>query len=481
MFVGVDVGTGSLKAVMGFESGLQTITEKYLPSMFVQNDHIVKLFKQSVQLIFTRIAGLCDENNESIDGIGLCGHGPSLLLMNRNGDTLTDIITWQNNSAVLESDKLEIILDNYSKDGSSYEAKVFKLYSEKRGLFNDGVKVLYPKDYVIYLLTGRIVIDYSTASTIAFFDTETRSFSTSSTGIPPGIFPEVVNSWEKAGSTVSSFSQKAGLKNGIPVIAGGIDAWCESLGAGAVEAGMLVDGSGTSTCITCCRLDEESSLTHVIPERSLDIETMSATGTSIAWLMTLLQIDLSEIAGMKPSSPVPIIYLPYLDGERSPVWDERALASFTGLSKTSSRNDIVRSVLQGISFGTRQCLELSGKGTANYGEGVRAVGGGSNNKALLQLKSDITGLKYCPMKEPDAAPLGAMILAAYGCGNGTISELVNRWVHIASEIIPNETYKDVWNQLFDVYSNQFKTLKETSHILYDIGYKLKKHEKRSIT
>jgi len=470
MYVGIDIGTGSLKAVMGLDTGIHTITEKYMPSMYVQDNHIVEYFKRSVQLFFTRIADFSINNNERIDGIGLCGHGPSLLLLSSNGESLTDIITWQNNSAVLESEKLKKIISDYSKDGTSYEAKIFKLFSEKRELFNSNIKVLYPKDYVIYLLTGRMVVDYSTASTIAFFNNETRSFRTFSTGIPDEIFPEIVNPWEMVGKTDTVFSQKAGLRNGIPVIAGGIDAWCEALGAGAVESGMLVDGSGTSTCITCCRLNEGANLSHVIPERSLDIETMSATGTSIAWLMTLLQIDLSEIAGMKPSSPVPIIYLPYLDGERSPVWDERALASFTGLSKTSSRNDIVRSVLQGISFGTRQCLELSGKGTANYGEGVRAVGGGSNNKALLQLKSDITGLKYCPMKEPDAAPLGAMILAAYGCGNGTISELVNRWVHIASEIIPNETYKDVWNQLFDVYSNQFKILKETSHILHDIGY-----------
>jgi len=84
------------------------------------------------------------------------------------------------------------------------------------------------------------------------------------------------------------------------------------------------------------------------------------------------------------------------------------------------------------------------------------------------------------MEEPDAAPLGAMILASYGCNNGSLSELVNRWVNVAYEIIPNETYRDVWNQLFDVYSNQYKTLKETSHTLHDIGNKLKKYEKRSI-
>lgn len=468
MYVGIDIGTGSLKAVLGLRSGTHIIAERYSKEMFYGGQHKVDLFRQSVMTFFGKISDFRRKTGEKIEGIGLCGHGPSIMLVDNKGNSLTDIVTWQDNSASRLADELKTIINGFTKDGTSYEAKLYKLFTDSNDLFSDGVKVLYPKDYVIFLLTGRMIVDFPTAATFAFFKTGTRLFDTCSTGIPTDIFPEVIESWDEAGRTATIFSRDCGLADGIPVIAGGIDAWCEALGAGAIDDGMMVDGSGTSTCITCCRKGESSNLYHVIPGRSMDIETMSSTGASIAWLMDILNIDLTEITKINSFIPVPIIYLPYLDGERSPVWDERATASFTGVVSENGREDLIKSVLQGISFGTRQCIELAGKGTDYSGSGIKAVGGGANNKALLQYKADITGIRYISMKETDAAPLGAMILASFGCGEGSIAELTERWVKIHFEIVPDNTYRDVWDQLFTIYADHFNRIKETSHSLFEI-------------
>ncbi|MCF6335316.1 MAG: carbohydrate kinase [Spirochaetales bacterium] len=404
--------------------------------------------------------------------MGLCGHGPSPVLVDRKGKYITDIITWQDNTALDEALILKNNIPGFSKDGTSCEAKLYKLFRDRIELFEEGIKVLYPKDYIISLLTNRRIIDHSTAGTLAFFNKQTGLFNTFGTGIPTYIFPEVIKSWETAGTTNTAFSRKAGLNDNIPVIAGGIDAWCEALGAGAVDKGMLVDGSGTSTCITCCMDNENSGLAHVIPERALTIETMSATGASVDWIKDLLNITISEISELKYLKPVPVIYLPYLEGERSPVWDERASASFTGLNSGTSRKDLVLSVLQGISFGTRQCIELAGGETSDCKTGIRAVGGGAKNHALLQLKADITGYSYSVMKEADAAPLGAMILASFGCGTGSLAELVEKWVKTEFEIIPDKTYMEIWDELFYVYSSHYNSMKEANHNLFEIRNRL---------
>ncbi len=475
MYVGIDIGTGSLKAVLGLKTGIYTISEKYTEEMFTPGHHKVEYFKQSLLSFFNNISKHAKSVGETIDGIGLCGHGPSILLVGDNGSVFTDIITWQDGSAFQQADELRTIIKGFSKDGTSFEAKLLKLFTERKNLFRTEIKAMYPKDYVIYLLTGSMIMDFSTASTLAFFNTDIRKFDTFSTGIPTEIFPEVVESWDKAGQTNTKFSRDCGLSDNISVVAGGIDAWSESIGAGAIENGMMVDGTGTSTCITCCKKIDSSAMSHIIPERSLVIETMSSTGASISWLMNILNKDLTELSQIDRFDPLPIIYLPYLDGERSPVWDERSSASFTGLNSDTNSDDLIKSVLQGIAFGTKQCIQLVGKSSDSFEHGIRAVGGGAKNKALLQYKANITGIKYIVMKETDAAPLGAMILASYGCGAGTVSELTTQWVKSDYEISPDNMFTDIWEELFTVYKDQYIQLKDANHSLFEIKNKLEKY------
>ncbi len=480
MYVGIDIGTGSLKAVLGLKTGIYTITENYKKEMFVAGHHKVEYFRQSLLSFFKNISKYVRSAGEQIDGIGLCGHGPSILLVGDNGSVFTDIITWQDGTAVKAADELRAVIKGFTKDGTSFEAKLFKLFSERKDLFRTGTKAMYPKDYVIYLLTGRMIMDFSTAATLAFFNSDIRIFDTFSTGIPSEIFPAVIESWDVAGQTDTKFSRDCGLSDGISVIAGGIDAWSEAIGAGAIEDGMMVDGTGTSTCITCCKKADSSALYHIIPERSLKIETMSSTGTSISWLMNTLNKDLTELSQINCFDPLAIIYLPYLDGERSPVWDERASASFTGLNSDTNSNDLIKSILQGIAFGTKQCIYLVGKSSDSFEHGIRAVGGGAKNKALLQYKANITGIKYIAMKETDAAPLGAMILASYGCGEGTVRELTTQWVKNDYEIIPDNRYRDIWDDLFTVYKDQYIQIKEANHSLFEIKNKLGKYTQRRV-
>ncbi|MCK5675083.1 MAG: hypothetical protein KAH95_17015, partial [Spirochaetales bacterium] len=126
MYVGIDIGTGSLKAVLGLKTGIYTISEKYTEEMFTPGHHKVEYFKQSLLSFFNNISKHAKSVGETIDGIGLCGHGPSILLVGDTGSVFTDIITWQDGSAFQQADELRTIIKGFSKDGTSFEAKLLK-------------------------------------------------------------------------------------------------------------------------------------------------------------------------------------------------------------------------------------------------------------------------------------------------------------------------------------------------------------------
>ncbi len=475
MYVGIDIGTGSLKAVLGTAGGeLHVISRQYPAGMFKPGIHSQEYFIEAFRRLMQNLSAFSSARYEAIEGISFCGHGPSIILVSADGELLTDIITWQDNTAVDAASELRQLIPGFTKDGTCFEAKLLKLYRESNDLFQEPVTALYPKDLAVYLLTGRTCLDHSTASTLAFYDKGTRTLDTACCGIPSGVFPELVESWEIVGVTSSQFAEDCGLAAGIPVVTGGIDAWCEAIGAGAVDDGMMVDGTGTSTCITRCWEEGATPLLHVIPQRGLSIETMSSTGASIAWVSRLTGMTIDAIRSMDVRTPLPLIYLPYLNGERSPVWDEKASASFIGMSSGTTAEELVRSVLQGISFGTRQCIEIVHGGSSRDMGAIRAVGGGANNRALLQYKANITGAVFHSMKETDAAPLGAMILASYAGGAGSIRELTDRWVNINFSIEPEGPHADLWDELYAIYDTTYAGIRETSHRLSAV--RTKTHE-----
>ncbi|MDC7232428.1 MAG: FGGY-family carbohydrate kinase [Spirochaetales bacterium] len=483
MVVGIDVGTGSVKAVLGIDQKIETVSVEYpaeINSELPLGLQRVSVLTGSFKILLSEIARISEKSGEPIQGICLCGHGPSLVVV-QNAKTGEYLDTWQNNRARKEAEELGEIFPGFAKDGTSFEAKVFYYWKHNPECFKKDAKVLYPKDFLIFLLTGEMIIDHSTASTLEFFDPDSSRFQTGDSGIPEKIFPRVVKSWDEAGLTGTLFSRSCRISDGIPVFAGGIDAWCEALGAGAFKVGDLVDGTGTSTCLTRSCTAFDSPLVHVIPDRSIRIETMSSTGAAVKWLCQLLDTDL-QILNQRVESdritPLPILNYPYLNGERSPLWDERASLSVTGLTGENNTVELYQSLLQGIAFGFRQCLDLVlHNGELSSNGPIRAVGGGARNRALVQLKADISGESFQVMKEKDAAPLGAMLLVAKRLSGESWENCLSQWVKVDRLIEPNPEYQKIWEELFAEYVLLHQQQKESLHRLYEMKMKMSNRNK----
>ncbi|MDR3174138.1 MAG: hypothetical protein LBU19_07805 [Treponema sp.] len=462
MFLGIDIGSSSVKAAL-FSGGDFSVTRAgYEGLNSGDTEYPVEIVEKAVAACCRKLFSSGAAKPHDIKGIGLCGHGPSILFIDAGGKAVSPLYTWQDTRAAEEAAALRRERPGFKKDGSSWEAKLSWAWNHHPDWFKEGNTCLYPKDYIIYLLCGRRIIDSSAASTLCFFNRKERRWE--SMGFPETVLPEVADSWGRAGTTGGSFGRDCGFPDGIPVYAGGIDAYCGMAGAGAVVPGIIVDETGTSTCLSRCYTGDHGRDWHVVPGLSLTMHTLSSTGDALEWFRELTGAE--EIknlsAAIDPHRPEPVIFLPYLNGERSPIWDEQASGAWIGLTRKTGMTQLFHAILQGVGFAVyhnMQILEERGEPCSV----VHAVGGGIDDN-WLQMKADITGKTYCKMKHRDGAAPGAALIAALGAGALSPSDIPGLLPvsgRFESESRAHEAYKP----LFQIYTGMYERLKDTMHLL----------------
>jgi xylulokinase len=343
MFIGLDIGTGSVKmAALSRGGSLREASERYGGRTVVGRQSSREL-AEACRLLLLRAASLARSAGEAVEAVAASGHGPSLVVVDGKGRAEAELYTWQDSSTVAEAAELSSRYPGFGKTGECFEAKLLAAWRRIGGAWR-GETALAPKDYLVFLLSGERVMDRAAASTLAFFDAGEGAacegpwtWDCGRVGVDSRFLPRVVGCCERAGASGTEFSRNCGLPDGVPVYAGCIDAWCEAIGAGAVEEGDLVDGSGTSTCISRCAGDGDPCPEHAIGGLRFRIETISSTGASALWAEAALGLPIARWKEEAAGSPVPILFLPFLLGERSPVWDEDASALFLGIRGSDRR------------------------------------------------------------------------------------------------------------------------------------------------
>lgn len=461
MFLGIDLGSSSAKALL-IGPGYKHKAKADYPAGFSPYLQPAAVVFGCVAQAVRDVLGLAGANAADIEAVGLCGHGPSIVFSDEAGNALTDILTWQDTRALGEAAFLRESWPGFEKDGTSYEAKLLWYHKNQPELFRPGVQALYPKDYLIQLLCGRRVMDSSTASVVCYWDGDAQKWDMGGTGIPASVMPQVAPSWEVAGQCGTEFSRQCGLGDGTPVVAGGIDSFVEAVGAGGFLPGTAVDGSGTSTVLTRSVALQKGLAGHVLKDSSLLVHMMSSTGGSWHWFRALFPGDkLPDLqAGLHPRRPVNLLYLPYLDGERSPVFDERATGVFVGLRPGTDKFQLLQAIYQGVAFGVTQNLRNMGDGLQR----VRAVGGINKDDAWVQIKANASGLIYEQMDEPDAGALGAALLAAMAMGHP--GHELDKWTQVRRVFTPQPEYQAEYQALYGHYTALYHDVKGHFEGLY---------------
>jgi xylulokinase len=342
-------------------------------------------------------------------------------------------------------------------------------------------KILLPKDYVRFRLTGESATDVSDASGTALFDVVHRRWSNemvSGLGLDFGTLPRAYESSEITGEVSQSAAQLTGLAPGTPVVAGAGDQAASAIGNGIVEAGAFSCTIGTSG-VVFAYLEKPAydpagrvhTFCHAIPNVWHVMGVTQGAGLSLQWFRNRLAPamsydDLTAEAALSPAGAHGLFWLPYLMGERTPHLDANARAAWVGLTAIHQRADLVRAVLEGVAYSQKDGLEIIGELGA-FPSVVRLSGGGAKSPFWHQLFADIFNQRVTILETQEGSAYGAALLALVGTGKyasavelcrTVIKEVTARGPSVEAQIY-SERYR-IYRSLYPALKTAFEAIGE---------------------
>jgi xylulokinase len=388
-------------------------------------------------------------SSQNILGLSFSGQMLGCLPVDEKGAPLRPSIIWMDQRSIKQAEHIrtKIGAEQYYKTtgnriSPTYTiSKILWLRENQPAIYKRTFRFLQAKDYIIYRLTGNFVTDYSDASLTGILDVNNRKWAyelLEELEIPTEKLPELFPSIHVAGEIERAIAKEIGLSSEIPVVIGGGDGPCAAVGAGVVRPGQAYNYVGASSWIAICTekplFDPEMRIFnqwHLDPNKVSPTGTMQTAGNAYRWLRDeICQKELSEARGQgvsayklmdKEAETVEagskgILFLPYLMGERSPWWNPNARGVFFGIALGHRRENLIRAVLEGITFNLRVILDAFEEQGVSVKD-VRVIGGGARSKLWRRMMADIYGKNILiPAYLEEATSLGAAIAAGVGVG-----------------------------------------------------------------
>ena len=344
-------------------------------------------------------------------------------------------------------------------------------------------RILQSNAFVAWRLTGEMTQDMSQGYGLACFDMRRGSWDLDlarSLGIRESLLPEIYPCHQVIGRVTPATARQTGLKAGTPVVAGGLDAACGTLGAGVYRSGQTQEqggqAGGMSICMNRCAADERLILSrHVAPDLWLLQGGTVGGGGALKWLSeqicaaegerarsagTGIFEEMSRAAGEIAPGSEGLVFLPYMAGERSPIWDIHARGVYFGLDYSKTRAHMIRACMEGVAFSLRHNLEIAAQAGAAVAE-MHAMGGAANSRVWTQIKADVTGCTICVPSSDTATTLGAALLAGVGTGvYEGFEQAVARTVSISRVHAPNPKNAGVYDHNYHIYRRLYEQLRE---------------------
>lgn len=483
-----DIGTSSVKTTLVEDDGgiIDSVAKSYdtvsSRHSWAEQDPIswFECAADTSRALFSRNEVMRD----SVSVIGVCGHMLGLLPVDAEGAPLRPSLIHADSRAAVQAEHiLENIISRqelYSLSGSVLNAqsplcKALWLKQNEPDIYKRTARFLQSKDYLVSQLTGNIdVTDFSDASHAVYIDIHKKRYLYDvflELGLDQSKFPALHKGTDIAGTLTANAAKALGLKEGIPVIAGGGDGACANIGAGiSVSEGNAYINLGTTAWISA------NSLTPVIDDKarifnimSLDGETfgvfgtMQTAGKCISWMKELFSISdiedyKAEAASIPPCSGG-MLFLPYLEGERAPIFDSNARGVFFGMSSEHSRAHFCRAVLEGVGFALRSILDVF-RETRTIGE-MRVIGGGANNEVWKRIITDICNVNLETGKNSDSiTSLGVALAAAVGVGMYKTLDDAAQSVATVGRITSDDQYRAAYDAMYDKFLRLYPRIKD---------------------
>lgn len=500
--LGIDVGTYGLKSSLWDLDGKLAGTAKReygidhpQPLWAEQNPEVWLQALKSTYREVVKTVG----THAKIRGIGISAFVPILVTLDKNGNTLRPAILSFDQRSTQQSARLERevgkeifdISGNRIAPGAFSATCMLWMKEKEPRLFERVHKFLHANGYIAYRLTNSLSMDFSNASTTLLFDIVRRSWSEQLcklVGIPIEKLPQARGSWEVIGETTQEAEEDLGIEKGIPVVAGGNDSACSMLGAGVVETGMVLESIGTSIIFAYVNKkpvfdSKVMNRCHVIPDRWFNLAGMSTPGAAYRWfreefgstekaLATELDVDPYELLDKEAEKSPPgahgLIFLPYLSGERSPIWNPNARGVIFGLTLSHSREDLIRAILEGGAFAVRDNMEVFTRNGLQIKE-IRITGGGSKSRLWRQIMADMLGVELKIPLTAETAAFGAAILA--GCGAGIYEDAASaakRLTRVTEAEKPRVKQHKMYTKRFALFKKIYQNLIDCYELAKDL-------------
>jgi len=488
-YLGIDVGTTAVKAVVVAESG--TVLGEEEAALTVSTPR-PGLSEQNPEdwweacVAATRAACAALPSDAGISGIGLSGQMHTAVFLDAEDRVLRPAILWNDVRTTAQcrlitervgSRGLRRLVGNPALEGFT-APKILWLRENEPDNFRRVRTVLLPKDYVRLRLTGERATEPSDAAGMLLFDIRRTRWSDEMLDLldlDRAILPRVAGSAEVSGRLTAGAADEMGLRQGVPVVGGGADNAAAAVGAGVVVPGTLLVSTGTSGTVVAPvarpRVDPRMrvhAMNHAAEGTWYLMGVVLSAGAALAWFRRALAAhggpppaydELVAEAGAVPPGAEGLTFLPYLTGERTPHADATARGVFFGLHAGHTRGHLVRAVLEGVSFALRDSLDLVRKLGVDAREAI-AVGGGARSPAWRQIQADIFEMPLVTVGPAGGAPHGAAMLAAAGTGAfRTVAEAAEAWLSVTGRTEPRPDTFAVYRAGHQRYRTLYRRLR----------------------
>lgn len=468
-----DLGTSGNKATLFSEDGRLVGSEVFAYDTHYFNDTWVEQnaddWWNAVCHTSKNLVTSTGIDSMDIKAVSFSGQMMGCLAVDKNGTPLRPSIIWADQRAHRQTAQIEDYISQWDfyhivghRNTASYGIqKLMWIRDNEPDIYQQTYKTLNAKDYIVFKLTGKFYTEPSDGNSNACFDLNTFSWSEeilSYANIDPDKLPEIKPSTFVAGGITIEAAKATGLSEGTPVVLGGGDGVATNIGCGSISPGKTYSCMGTSAWITTTSekpiFDEQMrtvTWAHIVPGLYAPNGTMQYAGGCYNWLKnTICKMEsydakqngtspydyMNEQITQSPVGSNGLIFLPYLLGERAPRWDPDAKGAWIGMKPETTRGDIMRSVLEGVTLNLSICLDVL-RTQVDIDE-LLVIGGGAKGAVWRQIMADVYNAKVkVPSLLEEACSMGAAVTGGVGVGIFKDFSAIDRFIDINSVHMPN--------------------------------------------
>jgi len=478
--LGLDLGTSSAKAVV-YNEKLEFVCDavKEYPTFYPKSGWAEQPAEQWWEA-FCYCSKQCLERGnlkpEDIVAVGIDSMGSIALPVDSKGNPLYAGLLWMDRRSIHQCNMIEakvgdrlLEITGNRNDPSNIAPKILWFKQNHPEVYKKAYKFLHANGYLVHKLTGVFTMDRTEGGLSLLYDLFKGEYSDEiirNLGIDKSKLPDIFECDEVVGRITKQASEECGLAEGTPVVAGAMDCIASALGTASVQNGDVYIAGGTVTAVGIV-IDEPKPHkalhihNHIIPGKYIWVSAVDFGGGGLRWLRNLMgETDyrkLNELAAQAPAGNNGLIFLPFMVGQRSPLYNNNTTGVVFGLTPDHQMKNIARMFMEGTSYAVRNILDYF-RVAGTTPKSARLTGGIANSKTWTQIMCDIINVNIDIPGAVDVATLGSAITAGVGIGMFNSYDEALKYQQLKARYFVNTENTEIYNTMFSIFKNVFNNV-----------------------